>query len=136
MNKHNTSNQSIEVLKNELREMEKLFCETTSHEGAKGWSKFFSDNGVMLSANSSPITGPEAIEAYMKEAFFLKEFKIIWRPLHIDVSPDGVLGYTYGTYTRSYLNKENELVEEMGKYMTVWKRHEDGQWLIEADIGN
>lgn len=136
MNNQNSLKNTIDNLKNELLEMEKVFCESASKDGAKGWAKFFSERGVMLSATSSPITGPEAIETYMKGAFALREFKIIWRPLHIDVSEDGQLGYTYGTYNRSYISQEGTLVEEMGKYMTVWKRQPDGQWLIEADIGN
>lgn len=136
MSKSNESLKSIESLKDELREMEKSFCEAAYHEGASGWARFFSENGVMLSPASSPISGPEAIEVKMRDAFAIKDFKLIWRPLHIDVSPDGILGYTYGTYTRSYTAKDGTFTEETGKYMTVWKRHENGHWLIEADIGN
>lgn len=136
MSKANNEHKSVETLKGELREMEKRFCEAAHNDGASGWAKFFAETGVMLSSSSSPISGPEAIEAEMRDAFATKDFKLIWRPLHIDVSADGSLGYTYGTYNRSWTDSNGHLTEATGKYMTVWKRQPDGQWLIEADIGN
>ncbi len=136
MSKVTHAHESLETLKSELREMEKNFCDAAYHDGAIGWARYFSETGVMLSASSNPISGPEAIEAEMRDAFATKDFKLVWRPLHIDVSPDGTLGYTYGTYLRTWTDTSGNPVEATGKYMTVWKRQEDGRWLIEADIGN
>lgn len=127
---------AIETLKSELREMERIFCETAGRDGASGWAKFFAPDGAMVPSQGDPITGPEAIEAAMTNSFALKNFKLLWQPMSIDVSPDGQLGYTYGQYQRSYMDESGQSVESTGKYMTVWKRQPDGQWRISVDIGN
>lgn len=136
MTKEKINSKSLKELKEELIEMERLFCKSSKLEGASGWAKFFSKAGVMLPSKNDPIEGPAAIEAAMQPLFQAPDIRFVWEPLAADVSADGSLGYTYGTYHRSYKDHSGADIIETGKYMTIWKRQPDGQWQIEADIGN
>lgn len=121
----------------DLIALEEAFCEAAKKEGASGWAKFFAPHGVMVgSLSNPPIVGPEAIEAAMEAFFDIPGNTLIWTPMHSDLSADGTLGYTYGIYQRTMVDEQGQKTEATGKYMTIWKLQENGQWLIEADIGN
>lgn len=121
----------------DLIALEKQFCDAANNEGAAGWARFFAPHGAMVgSLANPPIVGPDAIESAMKAFFDTPGNKLVWTPMHEDLSSDGTLGYTYGIYQRTMVDEDGQKTEATGKYMTVWKRQENGQWLIEADIGN
>lgn len=136
MEKEIINSKSLKELREELIERERLFCKSAKLEGAPGWAKFFSKAGVMIPSKNAPIEGPAAIEAAMQPLFQSPNIKFTWEPLAADVSEDGSLGYTYGTYERSFTDKSGTNIFETGKYMTIWKRQPDGEWQISADIGN
>lgn len=121
----------------DLIALEKAFCDAAKSEGAAGWARYFAPNGAMVGGLSNPpIVGPEAIEAAMKAFFDTPGNSLIWSPMHAEHSEDGTLGYTYGIYNRTVVEADGQKTEATGKYMTIWKRQDDGQWLIVADIGN
>ncbi len=126
---------NIEVSKEELRQLEKQFCEDVATLGAIGWSKYFAKSGRMLTKNGVPIEGKEAIKNAMTPFFELENLNFFWEPTHIEVSNDATLAVTYGNYKRTYI-LESEKIEEAGMYMTVWTKNHTGKWQISADVGN
>jgi len=59
-----------------------------------------------------------------------------WKPEGGNLSKEGDLGYTYGTYIRTYENEQREITRSTGRYLTIWRRQPDGSYLIELDMGN
>ena len=59
----------IESLKEEIKEMERIFCEDSNREGGKGWAKYFQEDGIMLTKSTVPIVGREEIEKAMEQTF-------------------------------------------------------------------
>ncbi|MDI6780166.1 MAG: DUF4440 domain-containing protein [Bacteroidota bacterium] len=53
-----------------------------------------------------------------------------------EVSNSGDLGYTWGTYKTKFEGAQGKPLERTGKYLTVWKKQNDGGWKVIADIGN
>jgi len=58
-----------------------------------------------------------------------------WTPLEADASPDGVLGYTRGTWIYSGTKKDGSAQRVTGYYVTEWKRQSDGKYKFVLDIG-
>ena len=98
------------------------------------FAKYLAEDGVALNAGRQPLIGRENIIATMVNA--PEDAQLIWTPEAGDISASGDLGYTWGRYIYSATDEEGNLVESHGKYMTVWKIQETGEWKAVLDGGN
>jgi len=76
-------------------------------------------------------TGTEAIRTAFTQMASAPGFALQFSALKSDVGASGDLGYTSGTYEMSI----NGGVDK-GKYVTVWKKQQDGSWKVSQDIFN
>jgi ketosteroid isomerase-like protein len=58
-------------------------------------------------------------------------FKLTWTLDSAEVSKDGHMGYTRGTFQGSQGDKPFS-----GAYTTVWKKDKDGKWRVAVDIAS
>lgn len=124
----------IKLKKEELRKQiiktEKQFMDDAAKYGAKGWSSYFLEDGMMVSAGvNENIVGKDDILKAMESAF-KSDFKLEWKPETIEFSDDYSLSYSTGRYIRT-LNGETTY----GKFLTIWKNTSNG-WKVKVDIGN
>lgn len=119
-----------------LMEVDMEFCETTAKLGASGWARFFGPEGLMLTKTGSNIQGSDSIYKAMKPFFEVKGNSLMWSPEGGGISEVGDLGYTYGKYIRQMKDQEGKVLKETGRYLTIWRRLEDGRYKIELDMGN
>lgn len=119
-----------------LIQMEKEFCMASAVDGSTGWARFFSEEGRMMTKSGLTIDGPEAIEKAMRPFFALDQIEFVWSPTAAEVSNDETMGYTYGTYERTFIDDKGAKQRETGMYITVWKKQADGSWCIAIDGGN
>ena len=119
-----------------LIQMEKEFCMASAAEGSTGWARFFGKEGRMITKSGQTIDGPVAIEKAMRPLFALTSIEFVWSPTGAEVSNDETMGYTYGTYDRSFIDDKGIQQRETGMYLTVWKKQVDGTWRIAIDGGN
>ena len=61
---------------------------------------------------------------------------ITWTPHGAGIADSGELGYTWGRWSNFAPGEDGEVIETFGKYMTIWKKQEDGSWKIAVDIWN
>jgi len=120
----------------EILQAEKAFNEASTLNGAPGWASYFLEEGKMLSKSGRPFTGPKEIQQAIEPLFALHQLQFTWEPSYVEVSKDGSLGYTYGSYLRQYELQAGAKHEEKGMYMSIWKRDVDGKWRVAADVGN
>ena len=85
------------------------------------------DNAYLLFPGENLVQGPAAAEAIFA-ANFDAGSAFVWHPALADVSADGEIGYSFGTF---------EFTEDgthifWGKYISAWRKQADGHWLIEA----
>lgn len=82
-----------------------------------------------IAAGETLIFGPEAIG----EAFTGGPDDLVsWAPRFVDVAGSGDLGFTVGDATFELAG----IPPFYTKYLTVWRRMNDGQWRFVADLGN
>lgn len=118
-----------------LMALDKKFDRETATGGAKTWASYFAEDGVLVMKEGDNIVGRKDIEAVMTQVFN-NGGSLRWQPHSGELSEDASLGYTYGSYIRSFTNHEGQIVEVKGKYTSVWKKQENGSWKIALDIGN
>jgi ketosteroid isomerase-like protein len=117
-----------EVFKTEILETEKEFAAMAREKGiAEAFYTFADENAVIKRANDTLIMGKENIRKFYSKPVF-KEATLTWTPDFVDVSGDGMMGYTYGKYNWTSKDGEGRLVAHTGVFHTVWKHLPDGTW--------
>lgn len=117
----------IEKWKAEIVDTEKSFAELAKKEGLqKAFLTYAAEDGV-LSRDNKVIQGKEAMSTWF-EGQSLENVQLEWTPDFVDVAASGDLGYSYGKFVFSALDKDGETMKSEGIFHTVWKRQANGEW--------
>ena len=119
-----------------LLQVDREFDQATAEKGAEGWASYFAENGSILPGTGAPITGPEAVRAYMASSFARPGFSLRWQPTRAEVWIPGKLGYTLGRWEQKARTPEGKTELLRGTYVTVWRKQPDGRWRIILDTGS
>jgi uncharacterized protein (TIGR02246 family) len=95
------------------------------------------DKFISFLADDVDMSGPEGKWSHGKEAAraewsqMLKDpaTKLSWSAQSAEVSKDGTMGYTRGTWEATMGGKNMN-----GTYATVWKKQKDGNWRVVVDM--
>ena len=96
----------------------------------------FADGGRFLPPEAPEAHSREDIQEAVSGMFSLPGFSLSWSPNFAGVSQAGDLGYSIGTFEFTVDDAEGNPVTRNGKYTTVWRKQEDGQWKVVADTPN
>lgn len=119
---------NVEQARSEIKEANAQQVKAFAEKDVEGMTTNYADDATILPQHSPMITGREDIYASFKEmASMMDEFN--FSTTSFDASGD--LAYEIGTFTGVFGS-----VADTGKYVTVWKRQDDGKWKIVADIFN
>jgi uncharacterized protein (TIGR02246 family) len=93
----------------------------------------FTEDGVMLSQSGKVFKGRQQILERQREAM-----QSVTRPIKVSVITvkiwlDGDAAYETGKYKYEYAEK-GKPVTEAGRYVTMWKRQDDGSWKLSMDM--
>ncbi|MDD2798820.1 MAG: DUF4440 domain-containing protein [Bacteroidales bacterium] len=118
---------SIEKTKLKIVEAEKAFADLAKKEGVATAFLAFADDKAVLHRNNRVVKGKSEMKTYFANQT-IKITSLTWFPDVVEVSSSGDLGYTYGEYQITYLDKEGKDVTDKGIFHTVWKKQADGSW--------
>ncbi len=90
------------------------------------FAAFFTSDGISQGGGAPEARGYDAIRANAPGA-------VEWMASEGDVSACGDLGYSIGTFTETESDSAGNTVETTGKYVTIWKKQEDGSWKVAVD---
>ena len=127
--------------KEEMMAADRAFSEMSLKSGAHAaFLAFMSDDVRLFDGDHPPILGKTAAAAYYadvekKNPGGEKTSRLEWTPLEADTSPDGVLGFTRGTWIYTGTKKDGSKQKVTGYYVTAWKRQSDGKYKFVLDIG-
>jgi len=111
---------------------DQAFALTSVEKGAAAaFGEYLAADAIQLPERGDAIVGRTAITDNLAP---LADYVLDWTPVGAEASDDASLGYTWGRY-RLY-RKDNPDAVQVGKYLNVWRRSEDGSWRVVADIGN
>lgn len=125
----NSANDSLRSkAKSEIEAAEKDFEKMAGEKGIEEAFWFYADsNAVIKRENDSLITGKDNIKNYYSAGYF-KTASVNWSADFVDASPDGKMGYTYGTYLWRSKDSTGKVNESKGIFHTVWKKQPGGEW--------
>jgi len=111
------------------------FGQASIVQGLPAWTERFAEDAVVFPAGGPVLQGKaEIVERWKKDAFDPQG--LTWSPAGAQASAAGDLGFTYGVWEKTGKGPDGKLTVMKGKYLTVWRKSADGQWLVVADIGN
>ncbi len=124
-----------QAARDEIKEADRAFAETTAEKGVEGWVQTFAEDGAMFPAGQPVVRGKNAIRRLMAPAFEDNNFSLLWEPTEADVSISGELAYTTGRFERTVTGPNGAPTTTIGKYISIWKKQADGTWKVAADMG-
>jgi ketosteroid isomerase-like protein len=127
--------------KDDMLAADRAFSDLSVKSGAHAaFLAYMADDVRLFDGDHPPIMGKAAAAAWYadvekKNPGGEKASTLQWTPLEADASPDGVLGYTRGTWIYSGTKKDGSAQRVTGYYVTEWKRQSDGKYKFVLDIG-
>ena len=116
-----------------IRNADIAFAKATAEHGVDGWVSFFADSGVQVIPGRN-VVGRAAIRELMAPSLGDTTRTLTWRPVTVEVSPGGNMGYTIGRWDRTARVRDG-IVTTHGSYVTIWRKQGDGTWKVVLDIG-
>jgi uncharacterized protein (TIGR02246 family) len=122
----------------DLRAIEKLEAEwdaTIKTKDLDKWVLFYAEDGTISIPNAPPVTGRDNIRAMLAPVLRDPNYAYEFRASKVEASGD--LAYSQGMYTATRTDrKTHEPVTDQGKYMTVYRRQQDGSWKAVEDMAS
>lgn len=112
-----------------LKQADQDWAKAVAARSVDQFMTFIGDDAYMSDLTGKWMHGREAIKADWIKALANPDFKLNWTVESADVSKDGNLGYTRGTFQGTDSGKPIS-----GTYTTVWKKEKTGKWRVAVDI--
>ena len=118
-----------------LREIEASWSKEAAARDAEKAAAHYTDDAVFMLSGAPAVKGRDAIRAAWKSLLDDPNLKIAFSPDRIEISKDGDLATTNGSYTLTVTNaKTKKPVDDKGSYLTVYKKQADGSWKVIEDF--
>ena len=122
-------------LRESVMQADRDFSSDFAQRRVEGWVNWFDTAGVQVDASGAMPKGHDQIRAHMTRNFGDSTRILAWRPLSAEVSGDGTMAYTIGTWDFHVRGRDSASSRGSGHYLTVWRRQADKSWKVLADIG-
>lgn len=126
---------TAEQRRESVMEADRAFNDDFAKRRVEGWVSWFDTAGVQVTADGRLPRGHEQIRANATADFADSTHILTWRPVMAEVSDDGTLAYTIGTYDFYIRGADSAASHTTGHYLTTWRHQPDGSWKVLADIG-
>lgn len=119
----------------EMLEADRAFAAMAEEEGVPAAFAAFAAEDVHMF--------PDGVQPYIGRDTLISQFAgwpvsadLEWTPMGGMASEAGDFGFTWGRYVFTAMGASGGETVEHGKYVSVWRKGEDGVWKYVADIGN
>jgi ketosteroid isomerase-like protein len=93
---------------------------------------YYTEDAVVMPPNTPVVTGRAAIRDFLSGMPPITNFKIV--DVEIDGGEDKA--WVHGIYTMTLSPPGTSPMEDVGKYMEVWRKEPDGTWKVTHDMFN
>ena len=125
-----------QALERSLRSADSALTAAIAAKDVDRTTAFYDENAELLPVAEPVVVGREAIRREWADIFGIPGFASTANLTRVEVSADGTLAYTRGTYETTMTGSDRRPTVEVGKWVTVWRRSSDGSWRIVQDITN
>lgn len=128
-----TKKVDVEAARAELRTADTEWAQTTAN--ADAFVGYFAADGVMYPPNQPAVSGADAVRTWVTGMMAMPGFSLSFQNTVAETGSSGDFGYTAGTYQFAANGPDGQLMNDTGKYVTVWRK-EAGGWKVVADMFN
>lgn len=126
--------------KDELVAADRAFSEMSVAKGAHAaFLAYMAADVRLFDGEHPPLVGRKAVAEYYadieKNDPTYKNTRLEWTPVEAEASPDGMMGWTRGTWVWSVKHDDGTTAKATGYYVTGWRKQADGKWKFNYDIG-
>lgn len=119
-----------------LRAADAALTEAVTKGDLERIMSFYADDAVLMPMAEETVTGKAAIRDEWKHVLGIPGLQTVSALKQVDVSRSGDMGYSRGIYTSRMVGSDGSIVSEPGKWLTVWKKRDDGNWHIVVETYN
>ncbi len=118
----------VEESKQKLLAIDSTFYrEAVTNGTGKAFINFAAKDVIIMRQKQSPIIGKTSLEHLYQNKDTVK-LPLKWKPVKVEVSPDGKLGYVFGNWELVEPGDSSKKKIIYGNYVTIWKMQPDGAW--------
>ncbi|NQV17557.1 MAG: DUF4440 domain-containing protein [Armatimonadetes bacterium] len=122
----------LELEKEKMMQTDRDFSTKSINSNAsEAFFNFMTEDAILFSFNP-PVIGLEKIKSAMPCD---SNFVLSWEPDFAEISGSGDMGYTSGIYLSIQKSDEGKEKQGRGRYLSIWRKQNDGSWKAIADIG-
>lgn len=96
----------------------------------------YADTAVLMPAAEPAISGKAAITKEWEHILAIPELENTSKLARVEVAASNDLAYTMGSYRSRMMGESGVLVDEPGKWLSIWKKQPDGSWRIIVEAYN
>ena len=119
-----------------IREAESARTRAAAARALEAFAPFYTDDASVLNPNAPIFTGKQPIKDGLKPMLADPQFSLILMPTRVEVSKSGDMAFTQGPYKMTFSDFRGNKFEDEGKYLTVWRKLQDGTWKAVEDAMN
>jgi len=120
----------------EIKAADAALSDAVSKQDLERIASFYAEDAVLMPTAEPVVSGKAAIRDEWKHVLGIPGMHNVSVTKHIDASQSGDLGYTRGAYTSRMVGQSGGVVTEPGKWVSIWKKQDDGRWRIVVDTFN
>jgi uncharacterized protein (TIGR02246 family) len=119
-----------------LRALDAQLQDAVARKDLERIVSFYADDATMLPTAEPLIRGKQAIREEWAHILAIPGFTNQGKLLSVDVSASNDFAYTTGSYMAVMVGENGAMVNEPGKWVSIWKRQAGGPWRIVVDTYN
>jgi ketosteroid isomerase-like protein len=114
---------------------DRAFADSTYARGLDGWMSYYTADAVRLRLGEPAAQGTEAVRQFDAPIFADTAIVLVWTPVDAGTFADGSHGFSTGKGAMVRRATPTDTVWQ-GQYVTIWRRGDDGRWMVILDTGS
>ncbi len=120
-----------------IRDSEAASLKDWQAKDADKITSHYAPDAVLMITNVPATKGSDAIKSVVNPMLKDPHMSLTFSPSVVVLSKNDDMAYVQGFYTMTYSEpRTGSTLIEKGKYLTVYKKQDDGSWKIAEDIDN
>lgn len=123
------SNQSSKDVEKIINQQNQIYMDGYNHKNAQLAVDIHTDDAFVMPPNNKILRNKESIKKFIEDDIQNGVRDVVFTTLELKV--DGYYAYEVGMSTMKI-----GAAIDTGKYIVIWEKQQNGDWLIKADIWN
>lgn len=116
----------------EILAADRDFAELSRKAGvAVAFRRYLAFEALMLPDGGEPLKG-SGLEEWLDGV----DYRLDWQPQAANAAASGEFGTSWGYWQARGVTLAGDPYVQEGKYLSVWRKNEAGEWKVVMDIGN